>query len=313
MSESFYKILEVDEKATKEEIKKSFRRLSMKWHPDKNPGNPNSVAMFQKISEAYEVLGNEEKRQEYDMMNKNPFSRMNSFSPNMEENMDEFLNAMFGNIPFFQGTHLGGQIPSFLGVPGTSKIHVFHGGPMGFQQSFQKPTPIIKNIIINIEQVLIDSKIPIDIQRWIMENNNKIFETETIYVDIPQGVDDNEMFIIRDKGNIINEYCKGDLKIFVKIINNTEFKRLGLDLILEKEISLKHALCGFSFELKHLNGKSYTVNNNSSNIIEPEHKKIVSGLGLKRETHVGNLIIHFHVKFPETLSEEQKIQIKNIL
>lgn len=309
MSESFYKILEVDEKASKEEIKKSFRRLSMKWHPDKNPGNPNSVAMFQKISEAYEVLGNEEKRQEYDMINKNPFLRMNSFTPNMEENLDDFLSAMFGNIPFFPG----GQMPSFLGVPGTQKIHVFHGGPMGFQQSLQKPTPIIKNITINIEQVLVDNKIPVDIQRWIMENNNKIFETETIYLDIPQGVDDNEMFIIRDKGNIVNEYCKGDLKIFVKIINNTEFKRVGLDLILEKEISLKDSLCGFSFELTHLNGKSYTVNNNSANIIEPEHKKIVSGLGLKRENHLGNLVIQFHIKFPERLSEDQKNQLKNIL
>jgi len=77
MADSYYDILGVDERANKEEIKKAFRSLSLKHHPDKNPGNPKAVDMFQKISEAYETLGDDSKRQEYDMMRQNPFMRMN--------------------------------------------------------------------------------------------------------------------------------------------------------------------------------------------------------------------------------------------
>ena len=63
---------------------------------------------------------------------------------------------------------------------------------------------------------------------------NKIIENETLYVDIPKGVDEGEIIILRDKGNAISEECKGDIKLFIKIENNTDFKRMGLDLIYEK-------------------------------------------------------------------------------
>jgi len=322
MGDSYYKTLGVDDKASKEEIKKAFRALSMKWHPDKNPGDPEAVGKFQKLSEAYETLGDDDKREEYDMINNNPFFRMaggGGRGGDVEVNVDELFGSLFGNMGFFPGQPpfgpRQGQPFGFPGMPGGQRIHVFHGpgGPMGFQQAIQKPSPIIKTIIITIEQILTGAKIPIDIERWIHDNGTKMFETETIYVDIPQGIDENEMIIIRDKGNVLNEQFKGDVKIIVKITNNTEFKRSGLDLILEKEISLKDALCGFSFELKYINGKSYTLNNNSGNIIGPEYKKIIQGMGLKRENHVGSLIIHFHVKFPEKLTEDQITEIKKIL
>jgi DnaJ-class molecular chaperone len=329
MADSYYDILGVDERANKEEIKKAFRGLSLKHHPDKNPGNPKAVDMFQKISEAYETLGDDSKRQEYDMMRQNPFMRMNgggSRGNPMDVNMDDMLNSLFGNMGFFPGAPFGNGMPFGPGMPpgmsGGPGIRVFHNGmpmpmpmhmPMGFQQALQKPSPIIKNVIVNIEQILTGAKIPVDIERWIIENGDKIFEAETLYIDIPQGADDNEIIIIRDKGNVVNDDCKGDVKIFVKVTNHTEFKRSGLDLILEKEISLKDALCGFSFELKYINGKSYTLNNNSGNIIKPDYKKIISGMGLKRENHQGNLIIHFNVIYPEKLTEEQIAQLKTIL
>jgi DnaJ-class molecular chaperone len=316
MAESFYNVLGVNEKSTKDEIKKQFRSLSMKWHPDKNK-SPDAVNQFQKINEAYETLGNDEKREEYDMMSKNPFFKMNGHNgsgigmgPGMD--MDDLLNNLFGNMPFFQGQPFPGM-PGMPGMPNGPRIHVFHGGPMGFQQAMQKPSPIIKNIMINIEQILTGTKVPVDIERWIIDNGTKVFEIETIYVDIPQGADENEIIIIRDKGNMVSDNCKGDIKIFVKVTNNTEFKRVGLDLLIEKEISLKDALCGFSFELKYINGKSYTLNNNSGNIIEPEYKKIIPNMGLKRENHTGNLIIHFHITFPKHLTTEQIENISKIL
>jgi DnaJ-class molecular chaperone len=75
--ENFYNILGVGEKATEEEIKKAYRKLSLQYHPDRNNNDPASVQKFQKIGEAYETLSDKEKRREYDMTRNNPF--LNAF------------------------------------------------------------------------------------------------------------------------------------------------------------------------------------------------------------------------------------------
>ena len=303
MSENYYNILGIGENATQEEIKKSYRSLQMKWHPDKNQGSQEAINMTQKLNEAYETLSDEQKRQEYDMMRNNPFARMNSQGPhNMEVPINDIFNMMFGGVPF-----------GMPGMPPGAKIHFFNGGPMGFNQAMNKPIPIMKSLQINMEQVLTGCSIPLEIERWIMENGIKIFEKETIYVDVPAGIDDNEMIILRDRGNVISEHSKGDIKINILIQNNTAFKRTGLDLILDKTISLKEALCGFSFELKYVNGKSYTLNNNKGSIVPPEYKKMYHEMGLKRGEHKGNMIINFHVEFPEKLTNEQIEKLSEIL
>ena len=97
MSENFYNTLGLDEKATKEEIKKAYRSLQMKYHPDKNQQSQEAISMTQKINEAYETLGDEQKREEYDQMKNNPFTRMNSYGPhNMEGQMDDIFKMFFG-------------------------------------------------------------------------------------------------------------------------------------------------------------------------------------------------------------------------
>ena len=123
----------------------------------------------------------------------------------------------------------------------------------------------------------------------------------------------NEILLLKEKGNVVNDDLKGDLKIFIKIENTTEFERKGLDLILKKTISLKDALCGFSFELKYVNGKVYTLNNNKGSIIPSGYIKTIPNMGLNREGHTGNLLIHFNVEFPEKLSEEQIKTLSEIL
>jgi DnaJ-class molecular chaperone len=326
MSENFYEILGVNENASKDEIKKAYRVLQLKHHPDRNKNDPESVSKSQKISEAWETLGNDEKRKEYDFMRKSPFGKMNMASNmNMHMNMGVPLDEIFST--FFGGNPFQPQDGKFEGA----KIHVFHNGvPMNGGVSFnggmpfssgipfnfaqlQKPTPIIKTVTISLEQVMTGCTLPVDIERWINENGNKISEHETLYINIPKGADDNELIILRDKGNVVNETVKGDVKIFIKVANETDFKRNGLDLIFEKHISLKDALCGFSFQLEHVNGKVYTINNSSGSIVIPEYQKIMPNMGLERETHIGNLIIHFHIDFPEKLNEEQIKQLKNIL
>ena len=157
------------------------------------------------------------------------------------------------------------------------------------------------------------ANIPVEIERWIIQDGAKTFEKETIYVEIPSGIDDNEIIILRDKGNVANENSKGDIKIFIKIENNSSFKRQGLDLIFEKKISLKEALCGFSFELKHVNGKTYTINNNKGSIVTPSYFKSIPNMGLIRNGHTGSLVITFIVEFPETLTNDQIGVISNTL
>ncbi|MCJ7801107.1 MAG: DnaJ domain-containing protein [Candidatus Marinimicrobia bacterium] len=313
MAENFYDILGVSEKSTKDEIKKAYRGMQMKYHPDKNSGSQESVEMTKKINEAYETLGDEQARAQYDnaRLNPNPFSRMTGQGGGggMEVPIDDIFNMFFG----------GGMNPFGMpqgmpqGMPPGTRIHIFNGRPMGFQQAMSKPLPIMKTITINMEQVLNGANIPIEVERWVMENDLKVFESETIYVTIPQGIDENEMIILRDKGHVINETVKGDVKLSVKIANDTTFKRSGLDLIIDKTISLKESLCGFTFEIKYLNGKAYTLNNNKGNIIPPEYRKIYPNMGLTRGEHKGNMIIHFHIDFPEKLTDDQIAKLSEAL
>jgi len=337
---SHYEILGVSQKASDAEIKKAYRSMSMKNHPDRNP-SADAAEKMREINSAYEVLSDTAKRRQYDMelsigkmpfgmgpgmgMGGMPFAHMSSMD-------DGDINGIFqmlfgGGVPSM--AHMGGQMP---------EIHIFHGpmgqmggmggpmggigqmggmggpmgGPMGqmrnrspFKQA-QKPTPITKQISITIEQAYHGCRMPIEIERWTMIGELKIQEEETVYITIPPGIDDNEIILIEQKGNIENEYLKGDVKINIQFENTTVFKRHGLDLIYRKAISLKESLCGFGFEIHHINGKVLNLNNTSNpTVIKPNYRKVVPGLGMNRDGTSGNLIIEFLVEFPDFLTKEQ--------
>jgi DnaJ family protein A protein 2 len=144
----------------------------------------------------------------------------------------------------------------------------------------------------------------VEIERWFYINNSKTVEKETIYITVPPGLDENEMLIMENRGNVLSDFCRGDVKINFQINNTTSFIRQGLDLIYKKKITLKEALCGFTFDIQHLNGKSIHVNNQTNrSIIKPNMKRVIPSLGMNRESNTGNLIIEFDVEFPETISD----------
>lgn len=327
-----YKTLELDENASQKDIKQAYRRLSLLHHPDKNPGKVDISGKFQKINSAYEVLGTEESRMQYDAERKNPFARMaagggmhgfpgsqgidemlaNLFFGGMAQGMPGMMHANMGHHPGMQHPGMNSPFGNFF--PPGANIKIFRNGTqVNMQQPLEKPTPVVKIVEVNMEHVLSGATMPVEIERWLIDNGNKIFECETVYVQIPKGIDDNEMIVLKDKGNILSDECKGDIKIFIKVVNNSDFKRQGLDLILDKDITLKEALCGFSFELKYINGKSYTINNNIGNIIKPEYKKTIPNMGLERDNHRGNVIICFHVVFPDTLDLSVLEKLKELL
>jgi hypothetical protein len=219
------------------------------------------------------------------------------------------MSSGMGNIR----VNINGQEMNF-GSMGGPNIKMFR------QNSLSKPSPIIKNVEVEMSKILETQSIPIEIERFIYENDTKIHEMETIYIEIPKGADDNEIIILNNKGNIISQddkVIKGDIKVIIKIKNDTDYKRYGLNLILDQEITLKESLCGFTFELKYLNGKSYTLNNIKGTIIQNGHNKVIQNLGLTREingrTATGDLIIQFKIKYPDSLSNQQIDKINEIL
>ena len=104
--EDFYKVLEVSETASQEEIKKSYRKMSLMYHPDKNNGNLEAEAKFKKINEAYQTIGDEVERQKYDATRNNPFGP--GMNPGMNTGMNPGMNPGMNDIfkMFF-----GGQMP----------------------------------------------------------------------------------------------------------------------------------------------------------------------------------------------------------
>jgi len=299
MAETLYDVLGVPKTASQEEIKRAYRQLSLRYHPDKNPGDPDCIQKFQKISEAYETLGDEEKRKQYD----NPMPQ--GFGGGMGM---PFPFPFPGQNPF--NDPLFAQL---FGGGGGGGIHIFHNGvPMNFQ-IHRKPPPIAIHLTISMLQVLNGITVPVEIERWVMQGNTKVMEKEKLYVTVPKGIDDNEIILLKEKGNVVTDELKGDVQAFVKVQNDTEFTRNGLDLVFEKKIKLVDALCGFQFPLTHLDGKSYTISNRRGNVIPPNHRKVIPNMGLSRDTFTGNLIINFSIEFPETLTEEQIAQLEAVL
>ena len=301
----FYKILNVSESADANTIKKAYRKLSLKTHPDKNKGND---VEFKKVNEAYQILGDPSKKQAYDLQRQNPFMNAGGI-PGMSDIFNTIFRAQsMGGRPMGMA---GGGFP-FGGMP---NVRVYHNGvPVNFNSQMRKPIPIVKTIGISLQQAYMGLQYPLEIERWIEAGGNKVLEKEKVYVNIPAGIDDSEMIIMRGKGNIISETNKGDIKLFVKIENTSKFKRKGMDLVYKKKLTLKEALIGFSFEIKFLHGKLYSINNINGKIIQSGFKKIIPGMGMKRSGTYGNLIIVFDVIFPDKLTDlANKSVRKNII
>ena len=311
MNKDLYAILEIDKAASSDDIKKAYRKMSLKWHPDRNGGSAEATTRFQEITMAYESLGDDEKRRRYDMgmgMGMGMGGMAAAQQMNHADILNFFTRSMFGGGGS-GGIHVNMEGLGSGGIP--PGVHMFTMD--GLRQSMNKPVPIIKTEEITIGKAYSGCTIPIDITRWILENGTKREETEMMYLSIPKGIDNNELIILKEKGNILNDVNKGDVKIFIKIINNSEFTRNGLDLILHKNITLKEALCGFSFDMKYVDDRVFKINNGNGNVITTNYKKLIPELGMKRDNHIGNLIIEFTVIFPEQLTSEQIAAISAVL
>ena len=320
-----YETLGISRDANETEIKKAYRSLSFKHHPDRDSSETAHQKM-QEINTAYEVLKDEGTRQEY---NNELDGVRNGFPPGFPGFPGHGFPPGFpghGFPPGFgfgfpgQGQGMGPDLGSIFemfmngGGPGIEIIHGAGGGPnIIFQRQVSKPQPINKTVEISLETAYTGATIPIEIQKWNQRGDLQITEIETIHLNVPKGIGDGEVIVLSECGNTINTNIKGDVKIMIVIKNDTDFTRNGQDLIFKKHLSLKEALCGFTFQIAHLNGKTIGINNTTT-IIPPGAKKVINTMGMHRDGQTpGNLIIDFEVEFPTTLTPEQKSVIATIL
>ena len=206
----------------------------------------------------------------------------------------------------------------FGGIPGVQ----MNMGPMNPNipraninvRRMMMPSTIHKKVTISIEEAFKGLNYPLEIEREVYEEDGSIRrESEKIYIDIPKGVDTNEMIIIRGKGNCNQMKVYGDIKVIINVENDTKFVRQGLNIYYIKEITLKEALVGFDIEFKHLNGKNYNMNHSGQGVINPSSQLNMEKMGFQRGNHIGALIIKFKIEFPKQLTNEQKTALLEIL
>jgi|TARA_B110000967_G_C18868445_1_gene554037 DnaJ family protein B protein 4 len=319
--EDYYKVLGVEEGASQDEIKKAYRKLSLLHHPDKNQGDAATAEeKFKNINEAYQIIGDETERQKYDMSKRNPFGNMggNSSMSSGGHRVDpnDIFKMFFGSGgpggPSGPGGPGMGMFGGMNGFPG-GNIRVFQNGQPMNVNAMNKPPPIIKNIVISLEQAYKGDQIPVQIERWLFEDGIRKLENETLYIPIAKGIDDKEIIILRERGNVMDANLKGDVKIIISIQNSTHFKRSGLNLNMDREITLKDSLCGFEFIINHISGKQLRFKTEVGVPIRDGLVKSINGFGMERENNKGNLCIKFNVKYPDKLTSEQLTTLNDIL
>lgn len=324
---SYYDILQVKKDSSPDEIKKSYRMLSLKHHPDKNGGNDET---FKQINESYTILSDPTKRKQYDLtlsFENNIFSNLNpnmgmpfgsSFPFNFDNNVsfssemeDELLNHFFENI-LSQGSinNIFSQHGS-INVP-MPDIKIFTK-PFKKSQTFkkiEKPEHIDVVYDITLEDLYNGKEIDIEYDRVL---NNHYHEKKKLKFKLEKGVDENKVIVLENEGHVENKMC-GDVHLILNTIPHDIYTKKGNDLIIEKEITLKEALCGFSIEVLHLNGKVLRLSNKSNkNIIYHGFKRSIPNYGFINGNSTGNFIIIFIVKFPKSLTKKQMDEIELIL
>ena len=218
-----YKLLNIKSNASAEEIKKAYRKASLKHHPDRG-GNAEE---FKKINRAYEVLSDPQKKRDYDFKKNNNFyggNDTNIFNSDMDSGggdpIPDLFKMFFGGMPMGMNPEVFSNIErnaSFL--EGSQIFQVFAFIRMGnlYLQAEKKPVEIMKTVKIDLEKADMGTNFPLEIERYIISNNVKTLEKETIYIDIPKGIDSNEIINIEGKGNINADGMKGDIKVYIMV------------------------------------------------------------------------------------------------
>ena len=295
MSETdYYKILGVGKKASDDDIKKAYRKLAMKYHPDHTKGDKKAEEKFKEISEAYAVLSDKEKRNQYDEFGTSGFHQR--FSQE-----DIFKGFDFSNIfsEFGLGGRNGGVRFSFGGNS------PFGSCPKHQRQAQIKGSDLIYELHLTLQEVAEGTKKTVAIQHQ--------GRSEKISVKIPRGMITGKKIRLTGKGEQ-SPYGgpSGDLYIQSKVVSDPVFDVDEYDLSINREIKLSEAILGTSTAVP-------TIDNKKLNLKIPpgtEHKTKMRlaghGLPHMQGNGKGDLYVSMHVKTPKQLSKEQKKLVKKL-
>jgi DnaJ family protein B protein 4 len=300
-------VLNLSKNANINDIKKAYRQLSIKFHPDKNLNCDSE--QFNKINEAYSKL--------LDKYNSNDLHKdINNFHNN------ELVNGINANNGI-NGINANNGINGINAANANNTNNTNNGANANntndtiLKYSYfnvNNSEDIIINLSLGFNEAYNGCNKPIVVNRKIIVNNVIGHEKETLYIPIPKGIDANEIITIPNKGNVYISnglISHSNIKIIICLLTHEIFERIGLDIVFIKTITLKEALLGFSFNLNHINNKNFKIT--CSEVIHFNYEKLIPNMGFIRDSFVGNLIIKFNITFPPTISQESKKLLEKAL
>ncbi len=301
----YYEVLGVGKDASSQDIKKAYRKLALKYHPDKNKGDKASEEKFKEISEAYAVLSDKEKKQQYDTYGSTGFHQRYSQEDIFRNfNMDDILHQ-FG----FGGGGRGGSRMN-MGGGGNSFSSVFGqagggGGCGGGCRQPAKGQDMTYQLSVTLEDVLTGAD-----KNIALRNNGA---SHNVNVRVPKGIEAGKKLRLKGKGGQAPPGgMPGDLFLKVDIVPHQFFERDGDNLIFERKIPYSQACLGAKVDVETLDGKKFKVNVPAG--IQGDAKLRLKGHGLPSGPHSGrgDLFVKVGVDIPKELNKEQQEMITQL-
>jgi DnaJ-class molecular chaperone len=284
----YYKILGIEKVASADEIKKAFRKLAVKFHPDRNPDDKGAEDKFKEINEAYAVLSDPQKKEQYDTYGSSGFHKQYSQE-------DIFRNFDFNRT--FKDMGMGGGEDIFSRLFG-------RGGRGGLRSGPQKGADLEMETDISFRDAAHGAEKLVAFRR-----NGK---REELKVKIPAGVDNGSKIRITGKGGQgEGGGTQGDLYLIIRVLNDPVFVRDGGDLFVDRLIPFSAACLGTSLDVPTLEGdKRIKVAAGT----QPGTKIRLKGCGLKPfgSNYKGDLYVKISVHIPENLNGEQKKLVEEL-
>ena len=302
MPKDYYKILGINNTATKDEVKNAFRKLAHQYHPDKGGGNE---AKFKEISEAYSVLGDDAKRQRYDT-----YGLADAASGgNYGGGFGGFGQGQdFGGFDFSQFTRDGG----FTRGNGNNFefdlgdiFGEFFGGGMGRRQRVKKGRDISVDLEITFAESVFGTEKEFTLTR------TSTYKPEKIKVKIPADINSGETLKMSGAGEGIKDGVPGDLYINVSVRRDPLFRKEGKNIVTEISIKLSDALLGMKYPLKTLDGDIELIipeGTNSGDILRIRDK----GVPITSRGDRGDLLVKIKIKMPSHLSKTARKAIEEL-
>ena len=306
----YYEILGVDRKADQPTIKKAYRKLALKYHPDKTKGDKALEEKFKQTSEAYAVLSDKEKRQQYDTYGSEGFQQR--FSQE-----DIFRNVDLGDILKEFGINFGGGGGSFQsgsggGSPFGSFFHQAGGGGGGFQ-SFQQgrsaPQPKGEDITLELQITL--NEVLNGAEKTIALGRSAA--AEKVSVKVPKGIDSGKKLRVSGKGGQSPAGGPpGDLYLLIRVLPHDTFSRDGDDLLIDRKIPFTSAVTGCNLNVPTPEGKKLSVKVPAGTQANARLRLKGHGLPSGPKGPRGNLYVTINVEVPMKISKGQKKLIEDL-